>query len=122
MAVPFSLNITSIRTHNMTTDIMKETTLEKVRGDTEREDIGGNTEMEEVGEAKEEEVDPEADPVGDGGETSIMEAKEHFLTLISLPVQIHPRQLLERNNEFQTFCIMKRRPLLDLLFKFLSEC
>ena len=93
---------------------MRETTPEEVIGDTEREDIEENTEKEEVGEAKEEEVG--------GGETSIMEAKEHILTLISLPVQIHPRQLLERNNEFQTFCIMKQQLLLDLLFKFLSEC
>lgn len=95
----------------MTTDIMRETTLEEVGGDTEREDIRGNTEREEVGEAKEKEVCGEADPVGDGGETSIMEAKERILTLISLPVQIRPRQLLERNNEFQTFCIMKQQPL-----------
>ena len=101
---------------------MRETTPEEVIGDTEREDIEENTEKEEVGEAKEEEVAGGADPVGDGGETSIMEAKEHILTLISLPVQIHPRQLLERNNEFQTFCIMKQQLLLDLLFKFLSEC
>lgn len=93
---------------------------EEVGGTTERRDIEGNTEKEEVGEAKEKEVgggvDP--DPMGDGGETSIIVAKEHILTLTSLPVQIHPRQLLKRNNEFQTFRIMKQQSLLDLLFKF----
>ena len=92
MMVPSSLNITCIETHITTTDIMRKTTQEEAEEDGEtigKDEVGRTIEKEEVGETQDKVEGGEGGPEVGGEE-------ERIHTLISLPVQIHPRLLLLR--------------------------